>query len=77
MNMKSNTLTVLGFLAAIVAFVALPVSAPAAAVAFTATGVLSILVADYGRSIEPVRVTAEVVPFQSSRRTPAGLDRAA
>jgi hypothetical protein len=56
--MKSITLPVTAFLAAIAAFVLLPVSAPAAAIAFTVTGVLSILVADYGRPIEQVRLTA-------------------
>jgi hypothetical protein len=56
--MKSITLPVITFLAAIAAFVILPVSAPAAAIAFTVTGVLSILVADYGRSVETVRLAA-------------------
>ncbi len=75
--MKSNTLTLLAFLGPIVSLAALLVSAPAAAIAFTVTGVLSILVVDYGRQIDPVRLTAEVIPFRSSRRTPAGLGRAA
>jgi hypothetical protein len=75
--MKSNTLTFLAFLGPIVSLVALLVSAPAAAIAVTATGVLSILVVDYGRRIDPVRLTAEVIPFSSSRRIPAGLGRAA
>ena len=75
--MKSNTLTVLAFLAAIAAFAILPVNATAAAISFTVAGVLSILMADYGRSIEPVTVAAEVLPFSPGRRTPAGLGRAA
>jgi hypothetical protein len=75
--MKSTTLPAVAFLAAIAAFVLLPVSAAAAAIAFTLTGVLCMLVADYGRTIEPVRPAAEIIPFDSGRRTPACLNRAA
>ena len=56
--MKTITLPVITFLAAIAAFVILPVSAPAAAIAFTVTGVLSILVADYGRPVGTVSLSA-------------------
>jgi hypothetical protein len=56
--MKSITLPIVTFLAAIAAFVLLPMSAPAAAIAFTVSGVLSIVVADYGRPVGTSRLTA-------------------
>lgn len=75
--MKSTTLPVVAFLAAVAAFVLLPVSAAAAAIAFTLTGFLCILAADYGRTIEPLRPAAEISPFDPSCRTPEGMGRAA
>jgi len=61
--MKNSTLLFAAFLATFVAIIVLPVGAAAAAIAFTSTGLLSVLVADYGRTLAPVRVPAEVVPF--------------
>ena len=75
--MKSNTLPIVSFLAAVVAFVMLPMSAPAAAIAFTVTGVLAVLVADYGRNVEPLRLPAQAIPFTLDRGTPSGLREAA
>jgi hypothetical protein len=75
--MKNSTLLFSAFLATLVAIVVLPVGAAAAAIAFTATGLLSVLVADYGRSIEPVRAPAQVVPFGSPDCRAAALRRAA
>jgi hypothetical protein len=75
--MKSNTLPIASFLAAVAAFVMLPMSAAAAAIAFTVTGVLAVLVADYGRNVEPLRLPAQAIPFISNRGTPAGLREAA
>lgn len=75
--MKSNTLPIASFLAAVVAFVMLPMSAPAAAIAFTVTGVLAVLVADYGRNVEPLRLPAQATTFTSRHRGPAGLREAA
>jgi hypothetical protein len=54
----------------------LPVSAAAAAIAFTATGLLSVLVADYGRTLAPVRAPAEILPFDAPCAS-AALRRAA
>jgi hypothetical protein len=55
----------------------LPMSAPAAAIAFTVTGVLAVLVADYGRNVEPLRLPAQAIPFTLDRGTPSGLREAA
>lgn len=76
-KMKTNILPISAFLAAIVACVILPISAPAAALALTVTGLLSILAADYGRTIRPLSVPAEIVPIDSRGLTLATLGKAA
>jgi hypothetical protein len=75
--MKSNILTVSTFLTAAAAIALTPVSAAAAAMAFTAAGLLSVFLSDYGTSIQPFRVSAKIVPFQSSKATHAGMAEAA
>jgi hypothetical protein len=75
--MKTSTLPVTAFLAVLVAIIVLPVGAAAAAIAFTATGLLSVLAADYGRSLEPVRIPAEILPFGAPARRSAALCEAA
>jgi len=62
--MKTNSLPIIAFLAAIAAVAIVPVSAAAACSAFTVTGLLSTLVADYGRSPRAALATAPVVPFE-------------
>ena len=42
---------------------ALPFGAAAAGITFALTGVQAIIIADYGRKIEPLSVTADVVPM--------------
>ena len=68
LNMKTSVLPIIAFLAAIAAFVFLPVSAVGASIALSVTGMLSVVGADYGRSIEPVRVPAQVVALDPERR---------
>ena len=68
--MKTNILPVIAFLAAIAAFVLLPVSVVAASIALSVTGMVSVVAADYGRPVEPTRVTAPVVPANLSRVAP-------
>jgi hypothetical protein len=67
--MKTSSLPIIAFLAAIAAFVLLPMSAVAAGVTFSVTGMISVFAADYGRNLEPVRVTARVVPVEEARNT--------
>ena len=62
--MKSAVVTNLWILAMIAAFLAAPVSVKAAAVAFTVTGILAVVTADYGRDLKPVRAKAALVPFE-------------
>jgi hypothetical protein len=68
MNTKSNSLLISAFLAAIAAIALLPVSATAAGLAITVTGILPVIFSDYGRNISPVRAPAPVVPFRSPGR---------
>ncbi|GEM_PF-914024 len=63
MKTNTNSLPAKVLLAALVAIIVLPIGAAAACTAFTATGVLSVFLADYGRSLGPVGAPAEVVPF--------------
>ena len=71
MNMKTPILPIFAYLAVIAAFALLPVSAVAASVALSVTGMASILAADYGRAAVSLRAPAPVVPFQPSRVAPA------
>ncbi len=61
--MNTHTLSITAFLAALAAAVAFPVSVAASCVALTVTGTLAVLLADYGRTVEPLRVPAVIVPF--------------
>jgi hypothetical protein len=74
--MKSNILTVSTFLAGAAAIALVPVSASAAAMAFTAAGVLSVFVADYGRTLRSFQPMAQVVAF-TAPVSAAGLSKAA
>jgi hypothetical protein len=71
--MKSS-LPIKAFLAAMAAIAFLPVGPAAASIAFTVIGVVAILMADYGREIEPVQAASTVVRFDFSSRK---LDQAA
>ena len=66
--MKTNNLPIKAFLAALGAILFVPVSAVAAAFAFafTVTGVFALLLADYGRTLEPLRAEAALVPFAAA-----------
>jgi len=75
--MKTNTLPLKAFLTVLMAIIFLPVGATAAAIAFTATGLLSVLATDYGRNLEPIRVPAEIVPFGAPPCRAAALCEAA
>ena len=68
MNKNTSSLPIIAFLAAIAAFVLLPVSAVGAAIAFSATGMIAVFAADYGRNLEPLRAEAQVVALNEARR---------
>jgi hypothetical protein len=70
----NTSLPIKAFLAALAAIAFLPVGPAAASIAFTVIGVGAILLADYGREIEPLAVAAPVVRFDFSGRE---LDQAA
>ena len=75
--MKSNILTISTFVTGTAAIALVPFSAAIAAMAFTAAGVLSVFLADYGRPIRPFQPLAQVVPFQPQQLSTAGLTEAA
>jgi len=64
--MKTQALPLIAFLAAIAAFILLPISAVAATIALSVTGTISVVAADYGRTVEPLRPAAPVVPFRAA-----------
>ncbi|HXQ81620.1 MAG TPA: hypothetical protein VN775_09925 [Opitutaceae bacterium] len=75
--MKTNSLPLIAFLAVIAAFALLPVSAVAASIALSVTGVLSVAAADYGRNMEPIRAESRAVPIDAPGRPSAELREAA
>jgi hypothetical protein len=75
--MKANALPIIAFLAALAAFVFLPVSAVAASIAVSVTGLVSVLAGDYGRSIEPLRTESPLIPFDASCCPPTRVRDAA
>jgi hypothetical protein len=75
--MKNTSLPIKAFLAAIAAIAFLPVGPGAASIAFTVTGLLAILLSDYGREMGPLQSPSNVVPFNFSSRRQDELNRAA
>jgi len=69
--MKIHTLAPVAFLAAIAAFILLPVSAVAASIALSVTGMISVIAADYGRGAKPLAVPAAIVPMELSQMASA------
>jgi hypothetical protein len=76
-NMKTNSILALSFLAVLAAIIILPISAAASSIALTLTGVLAILVSDYGRELQPVQSGGRVIPVDFAGRETAGLNKAA
>jgi hypothetical protein len=72
--MKSTLLTISS---ALTALVVLSVSAAAAGILFVATGIVAVFVTDYGRTILPLRVRAEIIPLSSNNRSQVCLPAAA
>jgi hypothetical protein len=63
MNIRNLLIQNAALLGVIASLLALPFGAAAAGITFALTGVQAIIVADYGRKIEPLSVTGEVVPM--------------
>jgi hypothetical protein len=75
--MKTNLLPISAALAAIAVAALLPISVTAACIAAVATGLLAILCADYGRSLEPLRPDFQVSAFHLAKAEHAELSEAA
>jgi hypothetical protein len=76
-NMKNNSIPVLSFLAVLTATILLPVGAAASCIALTFTGVLAILVSDYGRELPALQTSANVIHVDFSSRKAATVGKAA
>jgi hypothetical protein len=61
--MKTNILNNLPVAAFAASFLLIPFNTHVAGLAFTLTGVVAMLYADYGRTLEPVRTKAEIIAF--------------
>ena len=75
--MNSIALTISSVLAVIAAIAILPVSPAAAGISLVVVGILAVFVADYGRSIKPLAIRAEIIPFNSTGRVRDRLSAAA
>jgi hypothetical protein len=75
--MKNNSIPALSFLAVLTATILLPVGAAASCIALTFTGVLAILVSDYGRQLPALEVGDNVIAHDFSSRRTAGMNKAA
>lgn len=74
--MKTQSLPVIAFLAALVAAAVLPFSGSASCLILTFAGVAAVLAADYGREILPVSAPGAVLAFEA-RGQQADLGKAA
>jgi hypothetical protein len=63
MNIRKLLMQNAALLGVTASLLALPFGAVAAGITFALTGVQAIIIADYGRTIEPLRVAADVVPM--------------
>jgi len=75
--MKTNVLHLCSFPVAVVAIAIATLSPFVACLAITVAGVISVGLLDYGRTIAPVGVTAEVIPFSAANSAPDATREAA
>jgi hypothetical protein len=68
MTIKAASLHRLALLGVAAALLTLPIDASAAGIALAVTGVVAILLADYGRNVEPLRASGDIVPFKAPER---------
>ena len=66
--MKTNLLSLASVLAASAALILSFAGVVAAGVAFTVAGVLAIFALDYRRTLAPIRLPAEIIPFNPRDR---------
>jgi hypothetical protein len=75
--MKNTLIKNLSILAVLASFLVIPVSTVAAGIAFTFTGVIAMLVADYGRTIEPLTIDRDIAALKAAHRELADAPLAA
>jgi hypothetical protein len=75
--MKSKLLSLFPIASAAAVLLLIPVSTAAAGITFTITGVITLLALDYGRSFEPLRARARIIPIGDLSRSPQDYREAA
>lgn len=75
--MKTNILSLSSVLAASAALVTATVGVVASGIAFTVVGVLAIFALDYRRTLAPLSLPADVVPFNPTGRSMSEMRLAA
>lgn len=75
--MKTTLFNNLSIAAVMASLLLIPVNTSAAALALTVTGVIAMLYADYGRAIEPVTTSGEMISFNPAGVAPASVRQAA
>jgi len=76
-NMNNNLFSISSILAASAALVTATVGIVASVIAFTVVGVLAIFALDYRRTLAPISLPAEVVPFNPTGRSMPEMQLAA
>lgn len=77
MNIRTTLIQNAALLGLTASLLALPLGVAAAGITFALTGVLAVIIADYGRNIEPLRVPAQVVPIGEPGRPTSDYREAA
>jgi hypothetical protein len=72
-----TSLPIKAFLAALAAIALLPVGPGAASIAFTVTGLVALLLSDYGREMQPLRASSNLLRHDFNAREMTELNRAA
>lgn len=75
--MKTTSLPIKAFLAALAAIAFLPVGPAAASIALTVSGLLALLLSDYSREVQPLPASSNVHRHDFAGRELAELNRAA
>jgi hypothetical protein len=77
MNIKPTVLHNIALLGIVAALLLLPFNATACGITLAINGVFAMLLADYGRNVEPLTVPTRVVPFGEPERPAPELRDAA
>jgi hypothetical protein len=77
MNIRTTALHNFALMGLAASLLAVPFDATAVALTFALVGILAVFFADYGRNVEPLRVTAKVLPISQNENLRSDLRVAA